>query len=143
MKKNQFILGVLFSFLLFIFTSFFSTQSKAHEIPDDKIRFNYLFGEGETYLDCTHTRAKDTHDWNVQCLNAKGEVAYETTVHLILRTVKRTETNETHLEFHFWTESDSQSLWLTLENGQVGVKQLITYLGVQNESAFLRLQINF
>lgn len=139
MKKNQ----KLLSFFLFTIFFFFCGLLSAHEIPDEKISFNYVFGEGETFLDCKHTRLAETHDWQVQCYDNAGKLTYETTVHLILRTVKRPNSNETHIEFHFWTPDDSQSIWLTLENGQVGIKQLLTYLGVQDERAFLRLQIIF
>lgn len=132
---------IFLSAFVVCFTIFYTSVSKAHEISDNKISFSYTLASKEVFADCTHKRKDQPHDWSVQCKNSRGHIVYETDVHLIMRQYYRTEADETGLEFHFWTLNDSTSVWLTQEDGLVKVKRLLTYLGVKDESAFLRLEI--
>ncbi len=135
MFKN-FILSLAVSTL---YSSLAFAQMSAKEFKASQLSFDYLSSDGSFWYDCSHEKAKEAHDWIVNCDN------YKFNLHILLYEHRRAD--ESTFEFHYWAdevttikENHTQSTWLTIDKA-AHTKSVKAYLGFKGDAGQLRLEL--
>ncbi len=131
-----------FTALIFLTFSALNTQAQFpphKELKPEQLSLDFLGSEGSFWHDCTITKGLQPHSWTAKCQD------HEFGLHLLLREL--TSATETTFELHYWAtrtpnpQVRTQSTWLTIENN-AKIKRILSYIGFDDDSTQLRLQIN-
>ncbi len=109
------------------------------ELNPEQISLDFLSSDGAFWYDCTVTKGVQPHSFSGKCHDQKFSL------HLLLREIN--SANETTFELHYWAtrtpiaQVRTQSTWLTVDTN-AKVKRILSYIGFDEDSTQLRLQIN-
>jgi hypothetical protein len=137
---------VLLSFVFSIYSWAYEPPAPTNELKAEQLSFTYMSTLGDIYADCVVSKAKQPHDFNVQCPAVKRNFVVHT---LLYRYHRQVPEPETMFEFLFWVDepengyrSNTHSTWFYVSQLS-DIKKIVSFVSIDDGVNQLRMQVNF